>query len=232
VNAGQARRRLAAHRLDDSCAPIAALRDVARIPETPHEDVPRTANPLEAPARFGRLRREAKPGQRWDDDVEGVLRLAAIPRRIGERTDELDLLEHRARPAMRDDQRHRAGVTRAHVDEMNVDAVDGRRELRKCVQLRLALSPVVPGRPIPDESLELGKRRTLGSIGDGLLAGPPRRREPSLQARELRIRHLDPERADGRTVVPRTGPCWRGSQARHHRNESNERLHCAYLVKT
>ena len=138
VDAEQSRRRLPPHRLDDARPPVSALRDVARVAQPLHEHVPRTADALHPPAGLGRSRREAEARQRRNHDVEGVLRPAAERRRIGERTDELDLLEDRARPSVRDDQRQRVRVAGADVDEVDVDPVDGRHELREGVQLRLA----------------------------------------------------------------------------------------------
>ena len=49
---------------------------------------------------------------------------------------------------MRDDQRKRVRVLRPDVDEMDLEPVDVRDELRKRVQPRLRLSPVVIGRPV------------------------------------------------------------------------------------
>src|SRR6478672_977302 len=92
---------LPAHRLNDASAPISALRNVARVPQAFHEDVPCAADALGSPAHVRRSLRESKSRQRWNHHVEGVLRAAAMLRRIGEWADELDLLEHGARPAVR-----------------------------------------------------------------------------------------------------------------------------------
>ena len=56
---------------------------------------------------------------------------------------------------MRHDQRQGVRMTRADVNEVDVDAVDRRHELRQGVELGLGLSPVVAGAPILDERLEL-----------------------------------------------------------------------------
>ena len=69
------------------------------------------------------------PGMRRHDEIEGVLRAASVRRGVGERTDDLQQLEDRARPAMRHDQRHRVRMTRANVHELNVEPVDLRHEL-------------------------------------------------------------------------------------------------------
>ena len=56
--------------------------------------------------------------------MERVLFARAVRGGIGERLDDLHLLDDRAGPPVRDDQRQRAGVRGADVDEMDVEAVD------------------------------------------------------------------------------------------------------------
>jgi hypothetical protein len=62
---------------------------------------------------------------------------------IGERADELELLDDRAGPAVADDERQRVLVLRANVDEVDVQPIDLGHELREGVQPRLALAPVI-----------------------------------------------------------------------------------------
>ena len=57
---------------------------------------------------------------------------------IGQRIDDLHLLDDRAGPAVRDDHRQRIFMLRADVNEMNVEPVDLGDELRQGVQPRLA----------------------------------------------------------------------------------------------
>jgi hypothetical protein len=68
--------------------------------------------------------------------------------RVGWRINNLQLLDHGTRPAMRDDERQRVRVLRANVNEVNVQAVDFGHEIRQAVQSRLYLAPVVLYRPI------------------------------------------------------------------------------------
>jgi hypothetical protein len=56
--------------------------------------------------------------------VERVLRARAVRRRVGERSDDLELLDDRAGPPVRDDDRQGAVELQPDVDEMDVDAVD------------------------------------------------------------------------------------------------------------
>ncbi len=54
----------------------------------------------------------------------------AVRRGIGERLDDLQLLDDRARPPVGDDQRQRVLVLRANVNEMNVQPIDLGNEVR------------------------------------------------------------------------------------------------------
>ena len=80
-----------------------------------------------------RLAGEAVAGHRRDHEVEGVFRASAVRRGIGERADGLEQLDHRAGPAVRDDQRQGVRMPRAHVDEVNVEAVDLGDELGRAL---------------------------------------------------------------------------------------------------
>jgi hypothetical protein len=82
------------------------------------------------------------------------------------------------------------------VDEVDVDAVNGRLELREGVQFCLALAPVIIHRPMADEFLEFCELRALRLIGDGLLVGPSGRHEAPLQVGEVRVRYVNAEGDD------------------------------------
>jgi hypothetical protein len=59
-----------------------------------------------------------------------------VGRRVGERADDVEHLDDRPGPAVRDDQRQRVLVRRLDVDVVGVEAVDLRQELRQGVQPR------------------------------------------------------------------------------------------------
>ena len=82
-------------------------------------------------------------------------------RGIGQRIDDLHLLDDRAGPSVRDDERQRIFMFRANVNEVNVQPIDLGDELRQGVQFRLALAPVVFRRPIARELLN---RRELHAL--------------------------------------------------------------------
>ena len=62
--------------------------------------------------------------------MERVRRARAMCRGIGERIDDLQLLDDRAGPPVRDDERQCIFMVRSDVNEMNVEPVDLGHELR------------------------------------------------------------------------------------------------------
>ena len=127
----------------DERAPVAALRGEARIAEhAGHQLGEAVGDRLRREARLPRLEREAVAGQRRSDDGEGVGRVAAEARRIGEAGDDLEELEHRARPAVREEERKGSRAPALDVEEVQVDPVQRHRELRKGIEPRFLRAPV------------------------------------------------------------------------------------------
>ena len=110
MDSDQFRKRLHAHVVDDERAPVAALGDVARVSEALHQRVPRVRHALDAPAGASRLAGKPVARHRRDHDVESVGRAPAMCRGIGQRIDDLQLLDDRAGPAVIDDERQRVVV--------------------------------------------------------------------------------------------------------------------------
>ncbi len=135
--------------------------------------------------------------------MERVRRARAVGRRIGERLDDLQLLDDRARPSVRDDQRQRVLVPGADVDEVNVKPVDLGYEIRQGVQFRLALAPVIVRPPVARELLHHRERYALRVVGDRLTLGPPGRVYASAQLGKLRLRKTDLKRANSSGVAAR-----------------------------
>ena len=234
----QSRRGLQAHLIDDERTPVAALGDVAGVAEALHQLRPGSGHALGAPAGARRLSGEPVARHRRDHDVECVFGLPAVSDGIGQRSDELDLLEHRARPAVVDDQRKRILLLRPDVDEMNVEPVDVGHELRQGLELRFRLSPVVIGRPVARELPNHRERHALRLIRDGLLFGPPRGSYAPAKLREILVRNVDPEGAD-RGVLGRRARLGGGLGARSGRSRErrigenrgrSRRLRCGALA--
>src|SRR5215510_7504620 len=104
--------------------------------------------------------------------MEGVRCARAMCRGIGQRINDLQLLDDRAGPSVRDDERQRIFMLRSNVNEMNVDAVDFGHEHRQRVQPRLYLAPVVGAPPVADDFLEFRELITLRTVRNGFLVGP------------------------------------------------------------
>src|SRR4030095_14467679 len=136
MDAQQSRGRLARHRAGDRGTPVAALGDVAGVPEALHQLCPRSRDVIGVPAGAGGPARKAVSRHRGYDDMEGVRRTPAMSGRVSERADDLELFYDGSRPAMRDDDRQRVLMSGPHVDEVNVDSVDRRARLRQGVELR------------------------------------------------------------------------------------------------
>ncbi len=82
-------------------------------------------------------------------------------------------------------------------------------------------SMIEPGhRPIAGELLHRRERHALREIGDGLFFGPPRRFDPLAEIREVLVRGVKPEGADGVCC----GLSW-GVERRHGAG------HCGLLPK-
>ena len=128
--------------------------------------------------------------------MERVRCARAVRRGIRERLDDLQLLDDRAGPPVRDDQRQRVLVLGADVDEVDVEPVDLGDELRQGVQFRLALAPVVVGPPVARELLHHRERHALRVVGDRLALGPPGRVDAPAQLGELLLRKTDLKRAN------------------------------------
>src|SRR5262249_26073900 len=148
------------------------------------------------PTGARRLAGEAVARQGRDHDVESVLGAASVSGWIRERTDDLELLDDGSRPTVRDDHRKRILVTRTDVYEVNVDSVYPSHELRKGVELRLRLPPVVVRLPVARQLFHCRQLRALRPISDRLLVGPACRRQASTEVDERLFRNLDAKGAD------------------------------------
>src|SRR5258705_10116261 len=93
--------------------PIAALRHEFGVSEALHQHGPGTRDMGGVPASGDRLAGKPVAWHRRDHDIERVRCTSAMGRWIRERIDDLQLLDDRAGPAMRDDERQRILMLRA-----------------------------------------------------------------------------------------------------------------------
>jgi hypothetical protein len=145
----------------DARSPVAALCPIALVTEPAHQRYPGGGDAFDAPAPLRWLIAEAVAWKGRTHDVEGVRRLAAVRGRVGERPNDLEELDHRAGPAVGDDQRERAGVGRAYVDEVDSKPIYLCDELRHGVQATLTSPPVVLLGPVAAEVLHVATRHAL-----------------------------------------------------------------------
>jgi len=92
--------------------------------------------------------------------------------------------------------RQRVLMFGADVDEVDVEPVDVRDELRQGVQLRLDLAPVVFGLPIAREFPHRRQLHALGAVTHCFLFGPTRGGDAPAEVVERSLRDLDAEGAD------------------------------------
>ena len=92
VNAEQPVRSQASHRVSDVGADIAALGDVPVVAEPVHQLSPGSPHAAWVPAEHRRLAGEAEAGQGREHKVERVLGVSAVCGRVGERFDDVYLL--------------------------------------------------------------------------------------------------------------------------------------------
>ncbi len=120
----------------------------------------------------------------------------AVRGRIGQRIDDLQLLDDRAGPSVRDDERQRIFMLRANVNEVDVQAIDLGDEVLYGLQLLLALAPVVLLRPVARERLHHRELWALRDVVDGLLLWEASGDDARTQVVEIRLGGLDRERPD------------------------------------
>jgi len=137
--------------------------------------------------------------------MESVGCTGAMCRGIGEWLDDLQLLDDRAGPPVRDDERQGIVMLRANVNEMNVEPIDLGDELREGVQSRLALAPIVFGRPVARELLNRRELHALRRIRDRFPVRPPGHVDAPAQFGQLRIRNNAHLKRTNRGLVGRHG---------------------------
>ena len=172
-------------------ADVAAVHPVPLVAETAHQLGPGACGAAHRPARRAQRVRERVTGQGRRDDVEGLPSGG-----VDQRLDQVQELGDRAREAMRDQQRLRAGLAGLDVQEVDVLAVDLGGELRVLVELRLGGAPVVLRVPVPGELLQVAQRYAAAPSHAGQLAGPAGAGEPAVQVVDVGLGDLDAEGLD------------------------------------
>jgi hypothetical protein len=92
--------------------------------------------------------------------VERVRRISAVGPRVGQWAENVQELEYRTRPPVREHQRERVRLRRPDVQEVDAQPIDGVAVLRKGVE-PLGESEVVIVGPAAAELLRIRKRQSL-----------------------------------------------------------------------
>jgi hypothetical protein len=151
----------------DAGADVAAVHAVAVVAESADQFDPGARGAAHRPAGAGQRGGEGVPGQRRDDEVEGLPSC-----RVDQRLDHVQEFGDRAGEAVGDQQRLRVGLVGADVQEVDALAVDFGGELGVLVELRLLGAPVVAGAPVLGELGQIVQRDAAGPGHAGQLAGP------------------------------------------------------------
>ena len=136
--------------------------------------------------------------------MERVGGVAAVGDRIGQGAEHVEELDDRAGPAVGDDERHRVGFGRAGVDEVDVEVVDARRELRPHVHPFLGGAEVVLVAPVLRQVLHERERDALRPVVDRLALGPAR--VPQTRRADRRSRRRSNATWNGTMSESGTGP--------------------------
>jgi hypothetical protein len=129
--------------------------------------------------------------------VEGVGGVAAVGARIGERSDQVDVLDKRARIAMGEDQWQSMRLGRLHVKEVDRLPVDDGGELWKGVELRFLRPPVEARTPVVDEVLQVVAGNAAAPATSGELLGQAGVRQSIVEVGKIGVRDIDPKRLQG-----------------------------------
>src|SRR5205823_9009361 len=139
-------------------------------------------------ARLARAFRKPAARERWRDDIERIVRIAAVRRGVGEQREELRHLEERARPAMQEQDRNRVRPAPRLAKEMQTEAVDVRQKVGKRVEALLLRAPVEAVAPVSEQLAQVVEVRAVipGAAGD--LVGPPCAVDAVAEVRERVLR--------------------------------------------
>ncbi len=140
--------------------------------------------------------------------MESIRCACAMCRGIGEWIDYLHLLDDRAGPSVRDDERQRIFVLRTNVNEMNVQSIDLGHKLREGVHFCLDLAPVIICRPIACQRLNRRELHALRLVCDRLPFRPLCRVDAPAQVCKFRFRKIHMKRTNSILVFCLLASLW------------------------
>jgi hypothetical protein len=194
----------------DGRTPVAALGAEPLVAQARHELDPGVGDPACLPAGLPSGPGEPEARNARQHHVEGVGPVAAVRGRVRQRADDVQELDDRPRPAVRDDQRGGVGFGGADVCEVHMRAVDLGGELRPLVEPGLGRPPVVLVPPVPDQLPQVVRRYAVRPSHPGQLVGPAGAVEAVVEVVEVALRDVDEERMETAAAV--------GGRRRHGRD--------------
>ena len=157
----------------DHRAPVATLRQVGPIAQhLGHQGVEQAGRRALADRSRG-LGGKAEAGQGGHDQVEGVGGLPAEPAGEGQLLDRAPELVMRTRPAVGDDEGPAPVRFADNVQEMEVEILDPRGELREAVEVGHRRAPVVGAGPVGAELFQIAAVAAIGPAVGNLRARRP-----------------------------------------------------------
>ena len=189
--------------IGDAAANVAAMGEESLVAEhIRHQLRPEVCYRRAGHAGLGRARRKAKAGERRRDHIEGILRAAAMGRRVGQERNDLFELHDARRPAMGDDKRQRPGTLSLDMQDMDRVSVHIGHKLGKGVEPGFGQAPVETVPPMRDEALqeiEIGAIAPPGAV-DGI--GPAGAGEPCLEVGDVLLGDGDFKGCGGHGCAP------------------------------
>ena len=184
---------LRANRRGDHGAPIAALREPGIVAKRRHQFVPGLGNLLDRPAGHFGFAGKSIARQRGDHEMISIVGRPAMRKRVGKRPDHIHEFEHRARPAMGQQERASAGFFRADMEAMDINAINLDQMVGIGIERSLTPAPVIAVPPIGNELFDIGKRDALVPIVYRFLFGETGERKPGLEIIEHILANIDRE---------------------------------------
>jgi hypothetical protein len=166
-------------------APVAALRAEALVAECQDRGDNGVGRRVRPPARHRRGGAEPEPRQGRDDHVEGIGRIAAVPRGVGEWPDHVVELHDRARPAVHEHQGSSVRMRGPRVDQVDRHTVDDDADVVERIQAVRDARHVVSVAPVIEDPAHDIDRDALAPVVDDLGLGQADPRQPQAQVCHL-----------------------------------------------
>lgn len=152
---------LLGHRCRDESAPVTSLRDVLVVFEPLHKNAESLRSSFGIPSGRTGFVREPESGQRWDHNMESVVRRSAVRSRVNQRFDNVEKQQRRTRPTVDENDGLSRLMVRPGMNVVNAESVYVDLELRPFRECSFGFAPVVFRSPVLYDRLHLSEWRPL-----------------------------------------------------------------------